>query len=91
LIYNAVWHEDALKDLKNLDRLDAKKIVEKVKTHLLLDPIKIGLSLKGALKGFYRYRIGNYRIIYAIDFQDKEILVLYINHRKDIYRKTRKR
>lgn len=88
MIYKAIWHEDVLKDLKKLDRLSAKKIVEKVKTHLLLDPIKFGVPLKGDLKGFYRYRYGNYRIIYAIDFKEREILVLYINHRKDIYRKT---
>lgn len=91
MIYDAIWHEDALKDLQKLDRLDAKKVVRKVKTHLLLDPAKLGIPLKGALKGFYRYRIGNYRIIYAIDFQEKEILVLFINHRKDIYKKTGKR
>ena len=91
MIYKAIWHEDALKDLQKLDRLDTKKIVEKVKTHLLHDPTKLGVPLKGALKGFYRYRIGNYRVIYAIDFQEKEILVLFINHRKDIYKKTVKR
>ncbi len=91
MIYNAIWHEDALKDLQKLDRLDAKKIVEKVKIHLLLDPTKFSVPLKGTLKGFYRYRVGNYRVIYAIDFKEREILVLFINHRKDIYRKTGKR
>ena len=83
MIYNAVWHEDALKALQKSDRLDAKNIVEKVKAHLLLDPIKLGVTLKGALKGFYRYRIVNYRVIYAVDFQEREILILSINHRKD--------
>lgn len=91
MVFNAIWHEDALKDLHKLDRLDAKKIVGKVKTHLLLDPTKFGVLLKGTLKGFYRYRVGNYRVIYAIDFKEKKILVLFINHRKDIYRKTGKR
>ncbi len=90
-MYNAIWHEDALRDLQKLDRLDEKKIVGKVKTHLLLDPKKMGVPFKGALKGFYRYRIGNYRVIYAIDFQVRDILVLFINNRKDIYRKTGKR
>ncbi len=91
MIYSAIWHEDALKDLKSLDPHDAKKIVEKVKTHLLLNPTKLGVPLKGALKVFYRYQAGNYRVIYAIDFQEKEILILFINHRKDIYRKTGKK
>jgi mRNA interferase RelE/StbE len=91
LIYSAIWHEDALKDLKKLDRLDAKNIVQKIKSQLLIDPIKMGVPLKGDLKGFYRYRVGNYRVIYAIDFQERKILVFFINHRKDIYRKTGKR
>jgi len=42
--------------------------------------------LRGNLKGFYRYRIGEYRVIYVIDHEEKKIIVLNVNHRKKIYK-----
>ena len=34
----------------------------------------------------YRLRVGNYRIIYQIDDEQKEIIVFHIRHRKDVYK-----
>ena len=86
MAYKAIWHEETLKDLKKLDRTTAKKIVAKVKNYLIQDPVKLGLPLKGTLKGLYRYRIGDYRIIYVIDQAEKKIVILNVNHRKKIYK-----
>jgi len=86
LAYKAIWHEETLKDLKKLDRTTAKKIVAKVKNYLIQDPVKLGLPLKGTLKGLYRYRIGDYQIIYVIDQAEKKIVILNVNHRKKIYK-----
>jgi mRNA interferase RelE/StbE len=62
------------------------KIIERVKNHLSQDPEKLGKSLKGVLKGLYRYRWGDYRIIYAIEKAEGRISILHIGHRKGIYR-----
>ncbi len=86
MAYKAIWHEETLKYLKKLDRTTAKKIVAKVKNYLIQDPAKLGLPLKGTLKGLYRYRIGDYRIIYVIDQAEKKIIILNVNHRKKIYK-----
>jgi mRNA interferase RelE/StbE len=86
LAYRVLWHEHALNDLKELDRQTAGKIVSRVKGYLSQDPEKLGKPLKGVLKGLYRYRIGDYRIMYAIDRGDNHILILYVGSRKDIYR-----
>jgi len=86
LAYKAIWHEETLKDLKKLNRTTAKKIVAKVKNYLTQDPVKLGTPLKGNLKGFYRYRIGEYRVIYVIDQAEKKIIILNANHRKKIYK-----
>ncbi|GHU72895.1 hypothetical protein FACS189413_16640 [Bacteroidia bacterium] len=50
------------------------------------NPRAFGKALVSNLKGLWRYRVGNYRIICAI--QDEECIVLALNttHRKDIYR-----
>jgi mRNA interferase RelE/StbE len=86
LAYRVLWHEHALNDLKEFDRQTAGKIVSRVKGYLSQDPEKLGKPLKGVLKGLYRYRIGDYRIMYSIDRAENQISILYVGRRKDIYR-----
>ncbi len=43
-------------------------------------------KLKGEFEGFYRYRIGNYRLFYLIDDKKVLIFVIDLKHRKDAYR-----
>ncbi len=86
MAYNVIWHEGTLKDLKKLNRTLVKKIVAKVKNYLSQDPVKLGTPLKGNLKGLYRFRIGEYRVIYVIDQAEKKIIILKVNHRRKIYK-----
>jgi mRNA interferase RelE/StbE len=85
LIYSIQWHEEAINDLKNIDRQTQKKIIVRVKNYLSKDSISLGEPLKGIFKGLYRYRLGSYRIIYAIDRGSAMILILRIADRKDAY------
>lgn len=71
------------RDLKKVNKQDAKRILGKMERDLAKDPNK-GESLKGNFQGLYRYRVGNYRIIYTKIAEG--ILVLQIGHRKEIYR-----
>ncbi|MEB3232232.1 MAG: type II toxin-antitoxin system RelE/ParE family toxin [Leptolyngbyaceae bacterium] len=41
--------------------------------------------LRGNLAGRYRYRAGDYRVMYRIDDERQEVIVLLIKHRRDIY------
>lgn len=84
--YNVKWHEKALKDLRGLDKSNARAIVDKVKDHLAKEPMSLGKPLKGIFKGMYRYRVGDYRVIYTVDKAENKILILKIGARKDIYR-----
>ncbi|MDM8567873.1 type II toxin-antitoxin system RelE/ParE family toxin, partial [Candidatus Halobeggiatoa sp. HSG11] len=45
-----------------------------------------GKKLVGNLSEYYRYRVGNYRIIYEIIEEDIVVVIIKIKHRKDIYR-----
>ena len=49
------------------------------------NPKSLGASLQGNLKGFWRYRVGDYRIICQIKERQLIVLVVKIGHRKDIY------
>ena len=42
-------------------------------------------KLKGKYAGFYRYRLGNYRLIYSIDEHEKLVFMLHAVQRKDAY------
>ena len=41
--------------------------------------------LKGDFAGYYRYRIGDYRVIYLVDEETNQILVNTIAHRREVY------
>lgn len=80
------WHEDALVDFRKLDRPVARKIVDKVESTLSKDPKGLGRLLKGPLKGLYRYRVGDYRVIYLVEEGRLVVLVVRVRHRKKVYR-----
>jgi mRNA interferase RelE/StbE len=42
-------------------------------------------ALKGKLAGRYRYRVGDYRVVYRIDDDTTEVIILLIKHRREVY------
>jgi mRNA interferase RelE/StbE len=87
LSYKVTWHEDALEDLKRLDKARAREIVQKVDEYLSEDPLALGKPLKGIFRGMQRYSCGDYRIIYTIDRKEERLMVLTVERRKDVYKK----
>ena len=87
--YKVTWHEDAMEDLRGLDKARALEIVDKVDAYLSEDPLALGKPLKGIFRGLFRYRCGDYRVIYSIDRRDELLTVLTVGHRKDVYRRTK--
>jgi mRNA interferase RelE/StbE len=78
----------ALKQLDKLDRPVAQRILkflhERVKN--LDDPRQIGAKLQGTLGEFWRYRVGDYRLICSLEDDRLVVLVLRIGHRKEVYK-----
>ena len=83
--YKIIWHKASLDDLKRLDISVRQKIFEKVETYLARDPIGLGKPLKQNLAGMFRYRYGDYRIIYVVNISEKSMAILEVGHRKEIY------
>lgn len=52
---------------------------------LKLNPIA-GVKLHGELAGFYKYRLGDYRIIYTFDVKTSTVEVIAIEHRQGVYK-----
>jgi mRNA interferase RelE/StbE len=86
LTYDAIWHEKVKSDLASLTKKDASRIIARVKDHLLRDPAAHGKPLQGVFKGLFRYRVGSYRVIYAVDHAERRVIVLHVKHRKEAYR-----
>jgi mRNA-degrading endonuclease RelE of RelBE toxin-antitoxin system len=53
---------------------------------LLDNPKRVGAPLRDELEGIWSARRGTYRILYRIDEEAREVIVLRIGHRRDIYR-----
>ena len=53
----------------------------------LEDPRTVGKALTGELRGFWRYRIGDYRVICELIDDALIILAVEVGHRRDIYEK----
>ncbi|MFA6378975.1 MAG: type II toxin-antitoxin system RelE/ParE family toxin [Candidatus Omnitrophota bacterium] len=84
-MYKVVYLDQVEQDLRVLDKGIIRKILSKIEKYLAQDPKKLGKALKGDFDGYWRYRWGDYRVIYRIAEKDVLILVLRIAHRKDVY------
>jgi mRNA interferase RelE/StbE len=89
LAFRVEFDPAALKDLRKLDRAVQQRLVGFLRTRVatLEDPRSLGEALAGARLGSYwKYRVGDWRII--CDMQDERIVVrvLRIGNRREIYR-----
>jgi mRNA interferase RelE/StbE len=86
-VYKLIYDEVALKGLKKLDRMIAKRITTWLDERIsdCNNPRLWGKALNGNLGEFWRYRIGNYRVLCKIKDNELIVLILELDHRKDIY------
>jgi mRNA interferase RelE/StbE len=79
----------AARELTKLDSQSAGRVLRFLRDRIgpLYDPRSIGQAVKGDRFGeFWRYRIGDYRVVARIVDSEALILVLRIGHRREIYR-----
>ena len=65
-----------------------KTVQERLKAKLLLfarNPLRHAVKVTDPQIGQYRFRIGDYRILF--DLAENTIVILAVGHRKDIYKK----
>jgi len=77
-----------LKQLKKLDKQIADQITRTLQERVAEshDPRAFGKALTGELKGFWRYRIGDYRVVCELKDTELLILALAIGHRREIHK-----
>ena len=82
-MYKILFTNRSLKDLENIDPATQKRIAAKLKEYSA-EPLKYSKKLLNTNLGSYRFRIGDYRVIFDIDKEN--IVILRIGHRKNIYK-----
>lgn len=87
MVYQIKYTENAAKTMRKMEKNAAKRILAKIED-LAVSPYEMAsvTALSGDLKGLYRLRVGDYRVIYQIKDAELTILVLEMGDRKDIYR-----
>ena len=72
-----------------IDAKIQKRIKTAIEMRLLIAPHQYGEPLRKTLKGYWKLRVGDYRVVFKI--MDQEIYILGIIHRKKVYEKIGKR
>lgn len=83
------FDEAAIKELAKLDKPVARRITTflRERVAVLDDPRSLGEALKGSTLGsFWKYRVGDYRIIASIEDGELRIMVVRIGNRREVYR-----
>ena len=85
-MYEVLLHPDAQKVYTNADKTLAKKIARCLQ-QLEQTPVSHPnvKALKGDYAGYYRYRMGEYRVIYSVDDEIVQVIVVAIAHRSEVY------
>jgi mRNA interferase RelE/StbE len=80
---------EADRQLGKLDASEAKRILKFLHERIarLDDPRSVGQALQGSRLGeFWKYRVGDYRLICKLEDNRLVVLVLRLGHRREIYR-----
>lgn len=87
--YSLTASKEFIKQMKKLDKFTANHIKMWININLVgtENPRQHGKPLVANLKGKWRYRIGDYRLICEIHDDELVILALEIGHRKNVYDK----
>lgn len=84
-IYEIVFSEGAVKDLKVIPQKEQIKILDKIE-QLAQNPFPKGcVKIKALNDPLWSFRHGNYRVLYSLESEIKVIDIRRIGHRKNVY------
>ena len=87
-VWRVEFDRAAARDLRKLGASAEQTILRYLRDRIASsdDPRRFGHALVGDLKGLWRYRVGDYRIVASIEDQRFVVLVVTIGHRREVYR-----
>lgn len=84
------YHPDVRSiDLPLIDNKIKQRIKKAIEERLAVSPQNYGVPLRKTLKGYWKMRVGDYRVVFKV--VENEIMILGIRNRKDIYQRISSR
>jgi mRNA interferase RelE/StbE len=86
-MYEIVLTREAQKDYQKLEKSILRR-VNQCLDNLRENPIQYpqAIALKGRLAGYYRWRVGDWRVVYKVNRDERVVVVLQITHRSKVYK-----
>ncbi len=85
MAYTIRISREAQDELKHLDRKVARRISRRITWLATNAETARHYALAGQWQGLYRWRLGDYRIIYALNREKRIVVIVKIGHRRDVY------
>jgi mRNA interferase RelE/StbE len=81
------FNRDAARDLRRLGAVAERAILRYLRERIATaeDPRRFGKPLTGDLKGFWRYRVGDYCMVASIEDDRFVVLIVTVGHRREVY------
>ncbi len=85
--YRVEFKPEAFDDLRHLDKAVAQRIFRRLKwVSENFDTVTPG-ALTAEFKGLFKLRVGSYRVIYDVNHKERLLIVHFIGHRKNVYKR----
>lgn len=87
MVWRIEYADSVVKQLKKLDKQVARQILDYLHNNVapLEDPQSLGKALTGQLSDFWRYRVGDFRLICHFENEAVTVLVVCVSHRSSVY------
>ena len=88
--WKVLYHPEVDKDLRRIGKSRAKRAIKAIDAKLLTEPESFGAPLRKGLAGLRKLRVGDIRIVYRVEKERIEVLVITIGKRADgdVYKVT---
>lgn len=84
-MYKIEYVESVKDDLSSISKSNKEQIRKAIEKKLATNPIEFGKPLQYSLKGLRRLRVGDYRVIFRIEEENKTVLIVKVGHRGEVY------
>jgi mRNA interferase RelE/StbE len=87
MAWSIEFDPDARRELEKLDKPVSDRILKFLRERIapLDDPRSIGERLQGPLRQYWKYRVGDYRLICSLKEDRLAVIVVRLGHRREIY------
>jgi mRNA interferase RelE/StbE len=84
--YSVSYRPSVEKDFQSISRPLVTRIIERIE-RLASDPFPSQSARLQGAERLYRLRVGDYRVVYEVNTEALRIVILYVRHRREVYRR----